>query len=127
MALEPLYPNTDAVPLLSASSNKYRNLGSDDERKAQVVLAELLLGLEEPAYADPDIAARLEFAIALQINFQMDQGVVTSQILQTASISPALTKTEGYRDRYLHPGAAAMVDRVTQRATVGFSPMQSGT
>lgn len=123
--LTPLYPDTDTLPLLADANGRYRKLKTPEERADQLVLAELLLGLHAPVYTDTD-ADQLMYAIALQVGFQMEQGVITAQILRSQSNThPGNTTT--YRDRYLHPGAAAIVSRVTKVATVGFTPMTMGT
>lgn len=125
--LDPLYPGADGLPMLADPQSRYRKLPSNDARKDQVVVAELLLGLSGPVYADARKVSEIEYAIALQVNFQLDQGVITAQALKTASKGAPGVTTESFRDRYLHPGAAAIVDRVTERATVGFNGMPRGT
>lgn len=126
-ALDPTYPGADVLPILADPASRYRKLPTDAARKDQVVAAELLLGLVPPVYADARKVSELEYAVALQVQFQLDQGVITAQILETSSKGAPSTVTESYRDRYLHPGAAAIVDRVTERATVGFHGMPRGT
>lgn len=125
--LAPLYPGAGDLAMLGDPSSRYRKLHSDDARTDQLVAAELLLGLVPPEYTDPRKVSELEYAVALQVQFQLDQGVITSQMMKTQSKNAPGVTTESYRDRYLHPGAAAIVDRVTERATVGFSGMPRGT
>lgn len=126
MALEPLYPGTDALPILSDSSSRYRKLKTAEERKDQLVVAELLLGLSAPVYTGQD-GGSLMYAIALQVNFQMDQGQITAQQLKSEAVNAPGTSTTSYRDRYLHPGAVSIVNRVTKTAITGFVPMAPGT
>jgi hypothetical protein len=125
--LAPLYPGADNLPLLADPQSRYRKLKTDPERQDQIVAAELLLGLEAPAYTDARKVSELEYAVALQVQFQLDQGTITAQQMKSVSTNAPGTSTTSYRDRYLHPGAAAIVDRVTERATVGFSAMPRGT
>lgn len=123
--LSPLYPETDTLPLLAETSGRYRKLKTDEERTDQIVLAELLLDLKEPALTGRP-ADELMYAIALQINFQLEQGFLSAQITQNLSTGTGgNTATTTYRDRHLHPGAAAIVRRVTGRQGVRFeSPMR---
>jgi hypothetical protein len=120
--LTPLYPDTDALPLLADSNGRYRKLKTNEERADQLVLAELLLNLTEPVFTDRD-ADQIMYAIALQVTFQMEQGVLTAQMMKSVSTATGAGSTTSYRDRYLHPGAAAIIARVCGRATVGFSPL----
>lgn len=124
--LAPLYPETDTLPMLADVSSRYRKLKTNAERADQLVLAEMLLGLVSPVYTGAS-ADQLRYAIALQVNFQMDQGQITAQQMRSVSTGAPGVSTTTYRDRYLHPGAAAIVIRVTQTAVVGFSPMPLGT
>lgn len=121
--LTPLYPETDTLPLLADADGRYRKLKTDEERADQLALAELLLDLTAPAYTGDD-ADRLMYAIALQVKFQMEQGVLTAQMMKSVTTGTQAGSTTTYRDRYLHPGAAAIVGRVTGRAQVAFSPLQ---
>ena len=114
MALAPLYPVADH-PLLSA---RYKALGTQPEKDAHAVLAELLLGLHPPALVD-DQAETLTYAVVKQINFLLQQGVEPS-ILETSNQSTPGIATS-YRDRYVDPGALAIADQVLKRARVGFT------
>lgn len=123
--LAPLYPETDGLPILSDASSRYRKLKTDPERVDQLVLAEMLLGLVTPAYTGAK-ADQIRYAVALQVNFQLDQGQITAQEMKSVSTGAPGVSTTAYRDRYLHPGAAAIVARVTETAVVGFSPTPRG-
>jgi hypothetical protein len=63
--LAPLYPGADALPLLADPQSRYRKLKTDPERLDQIAAAELLLGLEPPAYTDARKVSELEYAVAL--------------------------------------------------------------
>jgi hypothetical protein len=77
-----------------------------------------------PAYTDPDDVARLELAIAMQIQFQLDQS--TSPMIHKSETQNKPGITTAYRDRYIHPGAAEIVSRVTKTAHTIFSPATFG-
>lgn len=124
--LTPLYPDTENVALLADPTSRYRKLKTDPERSDQIAIAELLLGLKEPVYTGRK-ASEIIYAIALQVNFQLDQGTITAQIMRSVSTNAPGNSMTTYRDRYLHPGAADIVNRATGRAVVGFTPMASGT
>jgi hypothetical protein len=112
-----------AHPLLAAPDSKFQKLKTDAEREAQNLLAELLLDLRAPAYTD-DAATELGYAVALQVAFQLEQGY-TPEIVRSQSRSTPGDGTS-YRDRYLHPGAAAIVSRVTGATPVGFTATLRG-
>lgn len=112
--------------MLADLSSRYRKLPTDEARTDQIVVAELLLGLSPPAYTDERKVSELEYAVALQVQFQLDQGVITSQMMKTQSKNAPGVTTESYRDRYLHPGSAAIVDYTTGRATIGFHGLPRG-
>lgn len=114
----PIYDLTDQ-PLLADPKNKYNNLESEPQRVAQQTVAEILLGVEEPALADDD-AARMTYAIALQILFQLEQGL-TPEIVRSQNLQHPGNATT-YRDRYLHPGAARIVQQVLGIEQVAFQP-----
>lgn len=112
-----------AHPLLADTTSRFQKLKTDDERRGQNQLAELLLDLRTPAYTD-DAADELGYAVALQVAFQLEQGY-TPEIVRTQSRSTPGDATT-YRDRYLHPGAVAIVSRVTGVTAVGFSSTVRG-
>lgn len=99
-------------------------LKTPEEKVAQNMLAEQYLGLVPPAYTDASDIERLELAIAMQIQFQMDQG--TSPMIHKSETQNKPGITTAYRDRYIHPGAAEIVSRVTKTAHPIFSPATFG-
>jgi hypothetical protein len=116
--LAPIYPGVNALPLLADAGSLYRKLKTDAERTDQIVVAELLLGLRPPAYAGR-AQSEIEYAVALQVQFQMQQGVTPEITKSVSQAHPGNTTT--YRDRYLSPEAAAIVARATNTATTGFT------
>lgn len=123
MALAPTYPTVDALPLLADVGSRYRKLKTNAERTDQVVLAELLLGLRPPAYAGR-AADEIMYGIALQVMFQMEQGVTPDIMKSLSNSHPGNTTT--YRDRYLSPDAAVLVARATGTKYTGFTIPPSG-
>lgn len=119
MALSPLY-DVAGHPLLGA---KFTALG-EERQESEQILAELLLNLTKPVYTGDD-AEELGYAIVRQINFQLEAGITPEVMKSVSKTVPGNVET--FRDRYLEPGAAAIVARVTKVATVGFSPMARGT
>lgn len=119
MPLTPLYDITDHALL----GGKYLK-SEPPEQVAVQIMAELLLNLRIPVYTGTD-AEELGYAIVRQINFILEHGVTPDIMKSVNQQQPGTTVT--YRDRYLDPGAAAIVARVTRTATVGFSPMTRGT
>jgi hypothetical protein len=114
--LAPLYPLLDH-PLLS---EQYIQLPSADEKSAQAMLAEDLLGLVPPAYTDERIVATLTTALALQVNFQLSQGIDVFKLKSLSTTHPGNTTQN--RDRYIHPEAWRLVSQVTGAVVLGFSP-----
>lgn len=121
--MPPLYDVT-AHPLLQGAGNKFLALKTPEERLAQNELAEQYLGLVPPAYTDEGDIAHLELAIAMQILFQMDQG--TSPLIHKSEAQNKPGITTAYRDRFIHPGAAQIVARVTKTAQTIFTPATFG-
>lgn len=122
-ALAPIYPGVDALPVLSDVTSAYRKLKTNGERTDQIVIAELLLGLRPPAYAGRP-GSEIEYAVALQVQFQMQQGVTPEIMKSVSQAHPGNTTT--YRDRYLSPEAAALVARATNTAWTGFTVPPGG-
>lgn len=114
MALVPLYPVTDH-PLLS---EKFAGLKVPGAQAAQNVLAELLLGLSPPPYVDAE-AEQLTMAVVLQINYQLERAITPDVLKSMSNTHPG--NTTAYRDRYISPGAWAIVERVTGVRYVGFT------
>lgn len=121
--LTPLYPDTDGLPLLADPTSQYRKLKTDEERADQIVLAELLHGLKAPAYVG-DIADRIAYGLALQVIFQLQQGVTPDITKSVSNAHPGNTTT--YRDRYKSPEAAAIISAATGVKWTGFTVPPGG-
>ncbi len=113
-------PGSAASTLLS---DKYAKLASDAERLSYHLLAEQLLDLRAPVYTGTD-AEELGFAVVLQINFLLQQGMEPLVKKNIVKGSPSIS--EGYRDRLINPNAALIVARVTGRQQVRFTPPFAG-
>lgn len=118
--MEPLYDIT-GHPLLSS---KFNALASDDQKNAHIINAQLLLQLRAPAYAG-DEADQLGYAIVRQVNFQLEQGITPEFMKSVSKGVPGNVET--YRDRYVEPGAWAIVSHVTKVEQVRFSVPGRGT
>lgn len=105
-------------PLLAAPGNKFNALATPEEKIAQNELAEAFLGLVSPAYVGDD-AEKLTFAVALQVLFQMDQGLTPHIMKSEVQNRPGVTTT--FKERFIHPGAAELVARVTRTSHHLFS------
>lgn len=70
-------------------------------------MAEALLGLGSPAVADVDLLETLRLAIAIQINFQVEQGI--DPFVASSTYSSHSKQSINYRDRLTDPRAALMV------------------
>lgn len=77
---------------------------------ANQLLAESLLGLTEPVVDTDRDLARLRLAIALQINFQVMQGV--DPYIEVKAASSQSNQSVEYRDRMIDPRAAVLVSSV---------------
>ena len=99
-------------------SDAYNKLASAGLKTATQIEAELLLGLQLPVYTGSD-ADTLVYAIVIQINFQLLQGLTPDMHRSVSNTHPG--QTTAYRDRFVDPRASAIVARVTKRATVGFT------
>lgn len=108
----PIYEVDQSDPLVSGRA---RTL-SPDEWEANVVMAEILLGLNPPALTDETAVERLTVAIAQQVNFQVQQGL-DALIEASSGVSSQATKSVVWRDRYLNPRAAAIVATVFPPST----------
>jgi hypothetical protein len=114
-ALAPLYSLTDVTSLLSAG---FTAKPSPDQATYQV-MAEMLLGLASPAYTGDD-AKRLAYAVALQINYQLERGVSPESVRSSGNAQAGNTTT--YRDRAVHSGARQIVEQVTGVRQVRYEP-----
>jgi hypothetical protein len=105
--------------LLDNPTGKFMKLEDDAERTAMNEIAEAYLNLVEPAYTDAKIVARIKHALALQINFMLEQGYTPTIMKSEVQNRPGVTTT--YRDRFIHPGAAEIVARATKTSHHLFS------
>jgi hypothetical protein len=106
VSLTPRYPVASDHPRLSAKGQAL----SPDALSAEVVLAETILGVHSAGpNAGTDEADEVTLAIVLQINFQLAQGI-DPQIVE--SINTRDGTTQKFRDRYVDPKAAAIVERI---------------
>lgn len=98
-----LYPSVAAHPLLTAKA-----LGRGPTvLAAEQELAEGLLGLVAPATTDAFELSRVSTALAVQINFQVEQGV--SALVASYQSSAHSRQQMAYRDRVINPQAAQII------------------
>lgn len=102
-----IYTVEQTHPLASARTRAV----TSEEFDANVTLAEILLGLHEPALTGDSDVERLQMAIIQQINFQIQQGL-DALIEESSGISSQATKSVVWRDTYLNPRAMAIVQTV---------------
>ncbi len=121
--MAPLY-DVSGHPLLSGAFAGLVDISGgatgNQQRTAINEAAEMELGLTSPAYTG-DAADRLKYAVALEINFLLKQGiepVVMSGITDNRSGAT----TSQYRNRAVNPEAAQIVEQVTGRKPVRLSP-----
>jgi hypothetical protein len=114
-ALAPLYALTDVTSLLSSG---FTGKSAPDQATYQV-LAEMQLGLLPPAYSGDD-AKRLAYAVALQINYQLERGVTPESVRSSGNSQAG--NTTAYRDRTVHSGARRIVEQVTGVKQVRYEP-----
>lgn len=119
MATTPLYDISKSGLL----GERYTALKTTAAKTEQQLLAEVMLGLKEPAYEDQD-AELLAMAVALQINYQLEMGVTQEM---TKSVVDRNNMTTIYRDRFLSVRAMHIVRSVTKIEFVRFVPLAPGT
>lgn len=112
-------PGFQAYDLLSDAVVKL----SEPKRTALNRRAERSLGLTKPAYTGED-ADELAMAVALQMNFAHAEGKQPSFKKSSTNGNPAIMDT--FRDRWVDPEAAAIVERVTGAHPVRFTPPFAG-
>lgn len=114
--------DTAEVALVTGSAllgERFKKL--DPERQAaEHLVAETLLGLTAPVYEGDD-ADRLRMAIALQLNFQLERGLVPT-VKKSGGQSQPAGIAESFRDRSVNPDAMAIVMAVTGVEYPGFQP-----
>jgi hypothetical protein len=119
--MPPLYTVPDDHPLLT---DKWPSDTQQDKRDVQKLLAEQLLGLKGPAYADADKVEDIITALVLQINFQLQHGIEPHVVRSANQSNPG--NATNYRDRYVNPEAMATLARATGRTYVAFQPFGGG-
>lgn len=122
------YAPASGEPLLGEKWAKLggQNLSSADRTALQLAYhidAELALDLKAPVYTGDD-ALELGFAVVHQILFMLEHGITPSVVRSVTQGSPGATKT--FRDRWVDPTAAAIVQRVTGAEPVRFAPFMAG-
>jgi hypothetical protein len=108
-----------AHPILSGKATALRDsnpLAFD----AQVLMATLLLGFPEKLPTKEETVEAMLLAAALQVNFQIEQGL--DPLILEASSSGHTRNSATYRDRYLDPRAASIV-----RGVLGFGRNYTAT
>jgi hypothetical protein len=103
-----LYTVESADPLASAFTKKL----SEEDFAAYHEIAEVVLGLTEPALTNESDIARLRIAIMLQINFMSQYGL-DPYIKASEGMSSQASSSVVWRDRYIDPRAWAIVKAVT--------------
>jgi hypothetical protein len=131
--MPPLYPVAKDHPSVS---RKYAGLADitpdgptgDEQREAQNMAAEELLGLTEPAFTDAGAVARITKWVARQISFQLEQGMTPLLQKSTATnLNSSIIATTQHRDRYLDPTAAWGVAKELGVKQVRLTPRLRGT
>jgi hypothetical protein len=117
-----IYYDVTGHPLLS---DKYNALESADEKLAQQVLAESLLGITSAEYiaADPEYPT-ICYAVVVQIGYQMERSITPDVMKSVSNTHPG--NTTNFRDRYVSPVAWALYSRATGVTTIGFTPPGRG-
>lgn len=112
--MAPIYNPTQAHPLVSP---KAANLTAQ-AFELQLVTAETLLGIPEPASEDEGVIERFKLALVHQVNFQVQQGL--DPLIQESGGSQHSGNSAKYRDRVINPVAKQIVDEVL--AVLGINP-----
>lgn len=110
-----IYSGVSTHPILTGKS---KALAASDSAAfaAQQELAETLLGLTEPAVTNAFTLSRVQLAVALQINFQLEQGL--DPLVEEVAQSKHSEQMIKYRDRIVNPQAASIIADVLVVATV---------
>ncbi len=115
--------DVESHPLLGDPKGKFQSLEDPEEQQAIVQIAEALLRINQETQDDGEDAT-MKNAVALQVNFLLDQGMTPQFALQTNQSQPGLSTT--FRSRWLDPRAAALVSRVLGIEQVRFTPPMFG-
>lgn len=73
---------------------------------SHVLLAESLLGVSGPAYTDTDLLDKARLAVAIQVNFQAEQGI--DPFVYRSVSSAHSSQSAVYREHLVDPRALAM-------------------
>lgn len=92
-------------------SSKSQQLGARFESHHR--MAEALLGLRAPVVTAERDLEDMELAVAMQINFQAEQGL--DPFVVESSSSSHTSQSVHYRDRAVDPRAVALVNEVDRR------------
>lgn len=102
----PLYVGVDTHPMLTRAAT-----GLAPAVLAQhQIMAESLLGLHAPIYDVPADVERITLAIAVQINFQVAQGI--DPLYMSSAASQHAKQSNVFLDRIVNPQAAQLVAQV---------------
>lgn len=124
--VEPLYDITGGHPMLGG---KFYGLKDDtlftavEKKKAYNIFAEQALRLKAPAFTG-DTADRIKYAVARQINVLLNEGIEPLVLKSISNTTPG--NTTQYRDRYVDPLAAQIVEDETGVRPVRYVPKVRG-
>ncbi len=123
----PLYDVvTNGHPLLGG---KWAGITADssftkaEKQTAYNIFAEQCLRLKAPAYTG-DVADRLRYAVVRQINVLLNEGIEPLVFRTISNTNPG--NTTQYRDRYVDPLAAQIVEDETGVRPVRYVPKVRG-
>ncbi len=108
-----LYTVTNDHPL---ASEKVMAMTDEDVFGAQLLTAEVLLGLKSPALTESADVDKVHLALMHQINFQVQQGL--DPLIQSSAGSQHSGDNAAWRDRYINPVAASILAEVLPEAGV---------
>lgn len=114
-----LYPTIAAHPLLTAKAAA-KVAGSDEHQN----LAEALLGLKAPIVTVALDVARVQLAVVMQVNFQIEQGV--DALVYSYQSSAHSRQQVAQRDRIINPQAQAILSTIEALETsAGYDTLTS--
>jgi hypothetical protein len=129
--VSPLYDVTGGHPLLGG---KFLALKDDatlpgsgftaaEKKAAYNIFAEQALRLKGPVFTG-DAADRIKYAVVRQINVLMNEGIEPLVLKSVSNTNPG--NTTQYRDRYVDPLAAQIVEDETGVRAVRYVPKVRG-
>lgn len=122
----PLYDVTGGHELLGGKFYGLKddsNFTAAQKKAAYNVYAEQALRLKAPAFTG-DAAARIKNAVARQINVMLNEGVEPLVLKSVSNDNPG--NTTQYRDRFVDPLAAQIVEDETGVKPVRYVPKVRG-